>query len=113
MKVILMDTRAFSMARNLRCNLQGIRTLFLVAASFALSAPAMARDADDVFMPLPMTTAQATESMAFIRPQPRPDLLDLTVQVSRNNIVAPLNILAPETVDRGRIRQFWSIGVFR
>lgn len=100
------------MARNLRCNKLGILTLFLAAASFAVATPAVARDADDAFGPL-QTTAAMTDIMFVVRPQSRPDVMPTTVQVSRAVTATPMVIRAPETVDHGRIRQTWSIGVFR
>ena len=107
-----MDTRAFSMARKMRCN--GLRSvsLFLVAASISLSTPAMARDVEDGIVALPVANV-AVEGFAFIRPLPRPDYDVDTAQVSRSDTTAPLTVFAPEPLDRGRIRQTWSIGVFR
>jgi hypothetical protein len=112
MEALLLDTRAFSMARNPRCNKLSILALFFAAVASAPLSPAMARDADDVFGP-PQIAAQLDAAMWLIRPQPRPDILPPVAQASRSAIVAPTAIIAPQTIDRSRIRQTWSIGVFR
>jgi hypothetical protein len=100
------------MARNICGNGLGSVSLFLVAASFALSAPAMARDADDLFLPMAVT-APMTEAMAFVRPLPRPEVRAADTQVVRVRAATPAVVLVPQSVDRGRIRASWSIGVFR
>jgi hypothetical protein len=112
MKVIFVDTRAFSMARTPRCNRLGILTLFLVAGSFGPMAPAMARDADDVLLPMQIT-APMTGVMTLIRPQPRPGMTPVVFEVTPAASAAPVTILAPQPLDRGRIRATWAIGVFR
>jgi hypothetical protein len=112
MKVIFLDTRAFSMARKMRCNGLGSVSLFLVAASFALTTPALARETADAFLSNPMAPAAAVE-LALVRPAPRPVFDASPVQVSRNLTVAPAAILAPAPQGRSRIRQSWVIGVFR
>lgn len=108
MKVIFEDTRDFSMARNTRGFQLPILTL---CVAMALS-PAMAREADDVLAPQ-QAAASDNVAMMLIRPMQRPALTGETADVSRSETAAPLAIFTPQPADRGRIRQVWSIGVFR
>jgi hypothetical protein len=112
MKVIFMDTRAFSMARNMRCNGLGSVSLFLVAAGFALTSPVLARETDDAFLSSRVLSV-LTQDVAYLRPMPRPADQAVTPVVSRNNTATPLQVMAPAPLDRSRIRQSWAIGVFR
>jgi hypothetical protein len=109
MKVIFKDTRDFSMARNMRGTNLSLLTLCLAMAGSVILSPALAREADDVFMPM-QVAAPDSVAMMLVRPMQRPDV---GAEVSRGETAAPFAILAPQPAERGRIRQVWAIGVFR
>jgi hypothetical protein len=112
MKVIFMDTRAFSMARILRGLGLGSVSVFAVFTAIAIPSQVLARDSDDAFVTSPALAATTTE-IVFFRPAPRPTERPAVAQVARAQIAAPSVILTAQPQDRGRIRQSWAIGVFR
>lgn len=100
------------MARILRGLGLGSVSVFAVCIGMTVPSPVSARDSDDAFLILPALPATTAE-MAFLRPAPRPVVRPAVAQVARAEIVAPSVILTAQPQDRGRIRQSWSIGVFR
>jgi len=100
------------MARNMRGSTVSILTLCVAMAHAAVLSPAVAREADDVFLPLQIAESDSG-AMMLVRPLQRPVFTAEIAEVSRGELAEPLAILAPQPVDRGRIRQVWSIGVFR
>jgi hypothetical protein len=100
------------MARTLRRHARGSLILCLVTVSSVASFPAFARDADDAMFSARLS-APVTLALAFVRPEPKPQVLPVAFPVIRATTRAAVPISAPEPVDHSRIRPTWAIGVFR
>lgn len=99
------------MSRNLCGNGAIPVPLFLVAACVAFASPTLARETDSAYYIIPVTLDMA-DTVFLVRPLARPDAIRLPA-IQPIAAVAPAKDVNPNLGELGRIRQSWSIGVFR